>query len=157
MDRDGSATSHAVAVMTRAASSSAARDRDGWPTAATAGTRRAARPTPLSEREFQHQVVDLAKVLGWGTLELPDGSLDGLIYHPQLSKWSERGWPDLAMARRRDGRFLLAELKAERGVVSARQVAVIDLLRACGVEVHVFRPSDLADPIETSRVYGVLR
>lgn len=97
----------------------------------------------LSERNFQRQVVDLAKILGWSTTELADGSLTGLIYHPQLSKWSERGWPDLTLARRRDGRFLLAELKTDRGVVSPRQEAVIDLLRTCGLSVHVWRPADL--------------
>jgi len=34
------------------------------------------------------QVIDLARLLGWD-----------FIYHPQLSKWSEKGWPDLFLAR----------------------------------------------------------
>lgn len=108
-------------------------------------------PRPISEKEFQRQVVDLARVLGWATGELADGSLAGLIYHPQLSKWSERGWPDLALARRRDGRFLLAELKAERGQLSLRQTQVIDLLKACGLTVHVWRPSDIESIAEVLR------
>jgi len=38
----------------------------------------------ISEREFHRQVLDLAGSLGWAA------------YHPALSKWSERGWPDIA-------------------------------------------------------------
>ncbi|MHB8398405.1 MAG: VRR-NUC domain-containing protein [Candidatus Limnocylindrales bacterium] len=95
---------------------------------------------PITEAAFQKQVMDLAKLLGWD-----------LRYHPFLSKWSERGWPDLALARRRDGRFLLAELKAEKGKLSDRQAEVIDLLVACGVPVYVWRPSQLEQIAEVLR------
>ena len=42
---------------------------------------------PITEREFQRQVLDLAGGR-WS------------VYHPALSKWSERGWPDLALVVR---------------------------------------------------------
>jgi len=105
----------------------------------------------LTEAQFQHQVIDLAKILGWATVEDAVGELAGLIYHPQLSRWSERGWPDLALARRRDGRFLLAELKSEKGQLTPRQHQVISLLLACGLDVRVWRPSDLKEIAEVLR------
>ena len=97
---------------------------------------------PLTEKDFQRQVVELAKILGWR------------VYHPFLSKWSERGFPDLTMVRARDRRLLFAELKREKGVVSEAQREWIDLLGALdighdrphaddvSVEVFVWRPSD---------------
>jgi hypothetical protein len=83
----------------------------------------------LTEREFQRQVMDLARILGW------------TLYHPALSKWSERGWPDLALVR--PPRFVLAELKRENGKPSAYQQTWLELLRACpGIETYLWRPSD---------------
>lgn len=87
-------------------------------------------PAP-TEAQFQRQVIDLARVLGWD-----------FVYHAQLAKWSERGWPDLFLCRTRDRRVVLAELKAERGKLTDRQEVVIDLLRECGLDVFVWRPSD---------------
>lgn len=84
---------------------------------------------PLSERDFQAQILDLAHLFGW------------TVYHPMLSKWSERGWPDLAMCR--PPRLILAELKAEKGKVSEHQERWLAMLRACpGVETYLWRPAD---------------
>lgn len=107
---------------------------------------------PLTEKDFQRQVVALAKILGWR------------VYHPFLSKWSERGFPDLTMVRARDRRLLFAELKAERGVVSEAQAEWLGLLTEVAyggfddpsghgpdVDVFVWRPSDW------EQIEGVLR
>ena len=84
----------------------------------------------LTEREFQRQVMDLAGIFGW------------TVYHPMLSKWSERGWPDLAMVR--PPRLVFAELKRESGKTSEHQDRWLGLLHACpGVETYLWRPSDL--------------
>lgn len=84
----------------------------------------------ISEKAFQRQVIDLSRIFRWQ------------VYHPQLSKWSERGWPDLAMVR--PPRFILAELKRENGQTSPYQDAWLGWLRACpGLEVYLWRPSDL--------------
>ena len=90
---------------------------------------RAAGLPSTTEAEWQKQVIDLAHLFGYR------------VYHPWLSIRSEKGWPDLALFR--PGRFLLAELKAEKGVVSKAQETMIADLRASGVEVHIWRPSDL--------------
>lgn len=87
-------------------------------------------PAALTERDFMRQVLDLAAIYGWSA------------YHPALSKWSERGWPDLAMVR--PPRFILAELKRETGRTSPHQDRWLAMLGACpGVETYLWRPSDL--------------
>ena len=40
------------------------------------------KPQRIAEKDFQKQVLELAKLYRWHA------------YHPALSKWSERGWPD---------------------------------------------------------------
>ena len=84
----------------------------------------------IAEKDFQRQVLELARIYGWHA------------YHPALSKWSERGWPDLAMVR--PPRLVFAELKSETGKVTEHQERWLALLGACpGVEVFLWRPSDL--------------
>ncbi|MCC6483322.1 MAG: hypothetical protein IT209_00620 [Armatimonadetes bacterium] len=61
----------------------------------------------LTEKQWMRQVVDLAKTLGWST------------YHPYLSIYSAKGWPDLALWRER---LILAELKTSNGRLSPSQV-----------------------------------
>jgi hypothetical protein len=86
---------------------------------------------PITEGQFQRQVLDLAHMFGWSA------------YHPMLSKWSERGWPDLAMVR--GPRLVFAELKRENGKTTEHQDRWLGLLEAVpGVEVFLWRPSDLA-------------
>lgn len=86
---------------------------------------------PINEKTFQDKhVIPLAEMFGWW------------VYHPTLSRWSARGWPDLAMVR--PPRLVLAELKSEAGVVSADQQYVLDLLgQVPGIECYLWRPSDL--------------
>jgi hypothetical protein len=84
---------------------------------------------PITERDFQRQVLDFARILGW------------TAYHPMLSKWSERGWPDLSMVR--GPRLLFAELKRENGKTSPHQDKWLGLLRETGAEVYLWRPSDI--------------
>lgn len=108
----------------------------------------------ISEADLQREVISLARSLGYGVtlsarkamlaeveqygVEAPP--LDGLIYHPRYSLGSEPGWPDLTLIRRADRRLVFAELKAERGVLSARQAEVLDLLRCLEVDVdHLSR------------------
>ncbi|HSS11797.1 MAG TPA: VRR-NUC domain-containing protein [Acidimicrobiales bacterium] len=85
---------------------------------------------PITEKQWMAQVVDLARILHWET------------YHAWLSIHSPRGWPDLAIVR--PPRLILAELKGEKGKLTAAQVHWLELLSQCpGVEVFVWRPTDL--------------
>jgi hypothetical protein len=92
----------------------------------------------LTEKQWQRQVTDLAKLYRWR------------VYHPWLSIRSERGWPDLALVR--PPRLVLAELKTDKGKVTPSQDEWLALLRACpGVEVHLWRPADFNDVVEVLR------
>jgi hypothetical protein len=87
---------------------------------------------PMTEAAFLRAVLDLAAILHWSA------------YHPALSKWSERGWPDLALCR--PPRLILAELKSDTGKTTVHQDRWLDMLRACpGVETYLWRPADLDD------------
>lgn len=95
-------------------------------------TRAAIAPLPpvaerssMTEKAWQAQVVALGRQLG------------GYVYHPHLSRWSERGWPDLSILLER---ALWVECKDDHGQLTEKQVEVIQRMRACGLEVHVLRP-----------------
>lgn len=93
---------------------------------------------PINERQWMRQVVELAKTFRWA------------VYHTQLSKWSEAGWPDLALCR--PPRLILAELKSATGKLTDGQRGWIELLEACpGIEVCVWRPADLETVAATLR------
>lgn len=82
----------------------------------------------VTEAQWQHVVTDLAKLLGWRT------------WHCTIAYRSAAGFPDLVLVR---DRVVFAELKAERGKLTAAQEIWLLWLRAAGAEVHVWRPSDL--------------
>jgi hypothetical protein len=132
----------------------------------------------MTEHQLQRHVIDQARSLGWGVTlsarkamleeaaayRVEPPPLDGLIFHPQYSLGSEPGWPDLVLIRRRDRRLIFAELKSEKGQLSARQAEVLELLRSLvwvdptksavlapyadllpRIEIYVWRPSDMAE------------
>lgn len=82
----------------------------------------------LTERAWQDQVVEIARLYGWA------------VYHTYDSRRSESGWPDLALAR--EPEFLVAELKTDKGRLSPAQVKWLSLLGSCGIETAVWRPRD---------------
>jgi len=122
-----------------------------------------------SEAAFQRHVVDLARDLGWGITQTAAKTMraeaeqygvaappiDGLIYHPRYSLGSEPGWPDLTLVRRRDRRLIFAELKAEKGRLSARQAEVLNLLGSLMVERPEI-PDDFPITRQTSYLGGVV-
>jgi hypothetical protein len=92
----------------------------------------------VTEAQFLRQVKELGTLFRWR------------LYHPQLSKWSERGWPDVALVR--PPRFVLAELKSEFGKVTPQQAEwLADLAKCPGVEVYLWRPSDFERIVELLR------
>lgn len=83
---------------------------------------------PITERRFQQQVLDLAKLLHWRS------------YHTWNSMHSTGGFPDLVLVKR--PRIVFAELKREGKAPTPEQQAWLDDLRACGAEAYLWRPSD---------------
>lgn len=115
------------------------------------------KPKAIAEKDFQRQVRDTARRLGWD-----------LAFHAmQPFHAAERGWPDLVLVRVRDRRLIFAELKAEKGKLSDRQTVVLDMLRSLewpglerraaggaalpSIEVFVWRPSDFDALVEVLR------
>ena len=82
----------------------------------------------LTEKQWQQQVIDLARLYGWR------------YYHTFDSRRSAAGFPDLVLFR--PGRFLMAELKTDKGSLTAAQKEMIDDLLEAGVIVYVFRPEN---------------
>lgn len=81
----------------------------------------------MTEKEFQSEVLDLAKMYRWRA------------YHTHDSRRSEPGFPDLVLLR--PPVILFVELKTEKGRVTPEQAAFLGLLRACGQETRLWRPS----------------
>ena len=82
----------------------------------------------MNEKEYQAQIVELAKTLGF------------LVYHPFDSRRSTAGFPDLVLIR--SPRVLFVEVKSETGKLSLDQQVWLGSLSACpGVEAYVTRPS----------------
>lgn len=84
---------------------------------------------PETEKEFQQAVREFARLTGWRD------------YCHWTSIRSPAGYPDLTLLR--PPRVVFAELKSEKGRVSAAQEETLALLRDCpGVETYLWRPSD---------------
>jgi hypothetical protein len=127
----------------------------------------------MSEDELQAAVTDLAVILGWHWLHI--GALRTKYGWRTPTRGTLSAWPDLTLVRERDRRLIVAELKRELEQPKPEQLEVLDVLRSLAfdgtsidplanrirvgprIEVFLWRPSDLADPIETSRIYEVLR
>ncbi len=71
----------------------------------------------ISEKVFERQVKDLAKVFGWR------------YYHTWRSIHSPAGFPDVVMVRA--PRLIFAELKTEIGKLTPDQEAWLEDLREC--------------------------
>ena len=90
----------------------------------------------LSEKQFQSQVVALARACGW------------LCYHTYDSRRSTAGFPDLVMVRER---VVFAELKRDGGRPTIPQSNWLHRLREAGQEAYLWRPADW-DAIEKTLI-----
>lgn len=98
-----------------------------------------------SERDFQRALMELARLTGWR------------MYHARPAQYRRGGWatplagdaglPDLILCK--PPRLIFAELKSARGRLSPAQAQWMDALRACGVEVYLWRPSDWQEIVAT--------
>jgi hypothetical protein len=102
------------------------------------------------ESAFQRQVIEYAQLRGWRVAHFRSV----LVQHKdgRASTWQTpvqadgAGFPDLIMVR--DGRLIVAELKAERGEMTAEQVAWMEAFATLsldsdgGCEPHLWCPSD---------------
>ncbi|MCQ9367965.1 VRR-NUC domain-containing protein [Brevibacterium sp. 91QC2O2] len=85
----------------------------------------------MSERDFQSQVVTLARALGWH------------VAHTFDSRRSQAGFPDLCLLHLESGRLMFRELKRQDGRLRPEQSEWLASALRGGHDVAVWRPSDL--------------
>jgi hypothetical protein len=100
---------------------------------------------PIKEKDFQAQVIQLARLRGWRVAHFrPGRTLHGGWYTAVSADGV--GFPDLVCVRERDGAvcIIFAELKMDGRSLTDEQEAWADLLSKAthNVEYHVWRPSD---------------
>ena len=89
----------------------------------------------IAEKDLMSQIRDLAKIYHWK------------LYHPFLSKWSEKGFPDITLVR--PPRIIFTELKRDEAKLTSSQQEWAELLKACpGVEYYCWRPSDFDEIVK---------
>ena len=100
---------------------------------------------PMLEKDFQKQVIELARRYGWKvqhskTVQLASGRhmtpIDG-----------DKGFPDLVLCHRSHG-TVFAELKSMKGRFSTEQISWLTDLQLSGQRVYCWRPDDLQDIIQ---------
>ncbi|WP_367132981.1 MULTISPECIES: VRR-NUC domain-containing protein [Streptomyces] len=87
----------------------------------------------VSEEQFRRHVRKLAAMRGWD-----------LAYHTHNSRRSDAGWPDEVYGHPKAQRTLFVELKSDIGRIRPAQAEWLRHLAACGLEVALWRPRDLA-------------
>jgi hypothetical protein len=99
----------------------------------------------ISERAFQDNVIALAKLFGWRVAHFRPAQTKHGWRTPMQG---DKGFPDLVLAK--GGRVVFAELKSDKGKLSADQKDWIAALDAppgwdseMSHEVHVWYPDDL--------------
>ncbi len=105
----------------------------------------------MSEAVFQAHVIQCAVENGFVLPPIDPTSKKitrrrrfPLVYHTYSSRRSVPGFPDLVMVHPESGRTIFAELKKEGAYPSPEQRRWLDALKKnAGVEVYVWRPSDM--------------
>ena len=82
----------------------------------------------ITEKDFQHTVVEAAKLYGW------------LCYHTHDSRRSEPGFPDLCLVREK---VLFREIKTDKGKLSPHQKLWGERLTDAGADWAIWRPAQL--------------
>lgn len=104
----------------------------------------------LTEVQFSRQVTDLAELFSWRWVHFRPAMTQRGWRTPVQGSLG-KGWPDLFLARQRDHRVMVAELKTDAGKVSDEQRDVLNLLAWCGLEWHIWRPADFDKIAEVLR------
>ena len=90
--------------------------------------------SPQTEAEFQADVVKFAEDRGWRVHHCPDG--EHMVRIPDTGA----GFPDLHLSR--PPVVMLRKLKRDGAPLPAYQAEYHEHLRACGLDVAVWRPAD---------------
>jgi hypothetical protein len=105
---------------------------------------------PLTESEWQQQLVELAELHGWQWCHWR-AARTAHGWRTPVSGPIGAGFPDLLLVHPRRQRVLFVEVKSDTGRLAPEQRAVHDVLRTAGLDVRVFRPADWDALIEVLR------
>jgi hypothetical protein len=109
------------------------------------------RDRAVTEAQLQKAVTDLAGIYGFSWVHFrPAETKHG--WRTPVEGPLGKGWPDLVLVNVVRRRLMFAELKTQLAQPDADQAAVLAYLGEAGCEVHVWRPSDLGDPVETGAI-----
>lgn len=88
----------------------------------------------MTEEQFRQQIRGLARMCGWS-----------MQYHTHDSRRSDPGWPDEVFHHPKHRRTIFAELKSDKGRLSAAQHKWLEALSASGLETALWKPANLSD------------
>ena len=96
----------------------------------------------VTEAQYQEQVIDLARSLGWRFLHIrrSQGRRNG--QQAWQTTTNIKGWPDLFLWHERHG-FVALELKSQKGRPSPEQIEVLAELEEAGARTMIAKPSDI--------------
>lgn len=98
----------------------------------------------LAGIDLQRQVKDLSAMYGWLHMHVrPAQTQHG--WRTPISGQLGKGWPDLTLVNPMRRRILFVEVKRELEEPTPDQVYVHTMLREAGLEVRVWRPSDMSE------------
>lgn len=101
---------------------------------------------PLTEKQFQDQVTDLASRLGWAWLHIERMGNDQGRWRTPVSGPLGRGFPDLMLTRRSS--LVFAELKAEGKTATEQQRTLLRILSLVTPHCYIWRPSNFPEIVE---------
>jgi hypothetical protein len=94
----------------------------------------------IHENEFTEQVLELALLYGYKRAHFrPARTKDG--WRTAVSG-DGKGFPDLLLVRKRDGRKIAAELKVGKNKPTPEQLDWLETLAACGFETFLWYETD---------------
>jgi len=94
----------------------------------------------MKESYFQSQVIMLAKLHGWLVMHTRAVEIRPGVWKTPLT--GNAGFPDLVIAHATRG-VIFAELKVEKGKLSAMQEVWLRTLSEAGMTTYVWRPKDI--------------
>jgi hypothetical protein len=106
---------------------------------------RAAVHALVTEDQFERWVIGVARRNGWRGHHTRKSY--GVVMG--VSAPDAYGWPDWAFWHPLKRRFMLRELKSQRGRLTRDQAIVLAQIAQCGVDAKVWRPSDEREILET--------
>lgn len=92
----------------------------------------------LTEAEFQTQVIDLARLMGWRCAHFRAARTNRGWRTPCVA--DAVGWPDLVLVHPVRRRVIFVELKADGGHLSPSQAEWLAALRDAGADARLWTP-----------------